>query len=102
NDLVRKYYNKVRTNVGIDAPKSESIKGTYFQKHLLRLFRSIGEPTDQHAKNHTEDWIALLRDALRYIPPVQDFDLTPVLGNLRGLLIRDPDNYKLLSTSIEA
>lgn len=102
NNFVREYYSKVRANVGIDSPKSESIKGTYFQKHLLRLFRSVGEASDCQTTNHTEDWIALLRDALRYIPPIPDFDLTPILGNLRGLLLRDPDNFNLLSTSIEA
>jgi hypothetical protein len=102
NNFVRNYYKTIRANVGTDAPKSGSIKGTYFQRHLLSLLRSVGESSEIKTSNQVEDWIALIRDASRFIPPLPECDLTPVLGNLRALLLKHPGNYKLLSISIES
>ena len=102
NNFVRGYYDAVRGYVATDGPKLYSLRGTYVHEHLLSLLRSVGESSEIKISNQVEDWIALIRDASRFIPPLHHIDLTPLISNLRALLLKHPGNYKLLSTSIES
>jgi hypothetical protein len=102
NNFVRRYYDTVRRTAGTDAPKFYSLRGTYFHEHLLSLLRSVGESSQIKTSNQVEDWIMLIRDASRFIPPLHHIDLTPLISNLHTLLLKHPGNYKLLSASIES
>ena len=100
NAFVGEYYRKINANLGIDAPLPESISGIYFHKHLLKLFRSVGESHGRIQENNTMEWIALLKDAAAIVPPLSEFDLSPLVGNLQELL-KEPCDPQLLGPCIQ-
>lgn len=98
--FVREYYRKISGKAGVDVSLPESIKGTYFHRHLLNIFRSVGEPTSENVPDYTLEWIVLLKVTGGIVPPLPEFNLAPVLGNLRPYIYKR-DNFQLLGTVID-
>jgi hypothetical protein len=99
NTFVVSYYQKINANLGVDAPLPESISGIYFHKHLLKIFRSVGESHGGIQEDNTMEWIALLKDSASIVPPLPEFDLTPLINNLQRL--KDSCDPQLLGAAIE-
>ena len=98
--FVRKYYGKISGNAGVDVSLPESIKGTYFHRHLLSILRSVGEPSSPNLPDYTLEWTVLLRDAAGIIPPLPEFNLSPVLDNLYQYM-KGREGFQLLGTVID-
>jgi hypothetical protein len=80
--FAREYYGKVSSHAGIDAALPESIQGTYFHRHLLKIFRSVGMVPEPNVPDYSLEWTILLGEAARITPPLPDFRLLSVLDNL--------------------
>jgi hypothetical protein len=101
NTFVRNYYATIRANAAMDAPLPESIAGTYFHRHILNIFSSVGEQrSGTNVPDWTLEWTVLLKDALDIISPSGDIDLSPIIGNLH-IALRERDHFQLLGTVIE-
>ena len=100
NSFVVGYYQKINANLGVDAPLPESISGIYFHKHLLKIFRSVGASHGRIQEDNTMEWIALLKDSASVVPPLLEFDLTPLINNLQALL-KETCDAQLLGAAIE-
>jgi hypothetical protein len=98
--FARDYYGKINAHAGIDASLPESIRGTYFHRHLLNIFRSVGQTPESNIPDYTLEWTTLLRDAAAVVPPLSDFRLTPVFENLNKN-ITEQHGFKLLGTVID-
>lgn len=98
--FARDYYSKISGSAGVDAPLPESIKGLYFHRHLLNLFKSVCEPCPPNIPNYTMEWSSLLRGAASIIPPLPEFDLSMVLQNLHHYILKE-DSFQKLATVID-
>jgi hypothetical protein len=98
--FVHGYYTKISGSAGIDASLPESIRGLYFHRHLLNLFRSVGEPCPPNVPDYTLQWTSLLRDAAAIIPPLPELDLSIVQHNLHHYILKK-GNFQNLATVID-
>ena len=98
--FVREYYGKISDNAGVDVSLPESIRGTYFHRHLLNIFRSVGEHTPNNVPDYTLEWTALLKIAAVTIPPLPEFNLACVLDNLH-IYITKREGLQILDIVID-
>ena len=93
--FVRGYYGKISGNSDVSLP--ESIRGTYFHRHILNLLQLAGRPC---SPDYTLEWTALLRDAAGIIPPLPEFNFASVLDNLHEY-IRKRGGFQLVGNVID-
>jgi hypothetical protein len=96
---VRNYYAKVRGDAGVEASLPESLKGTYFHRHLLDVLLRSREPTS-NLPDYTLQWAVFTKKAAATIPPLFDSNLDPVLRNLHPHLT-EQSGVLFLSTIID-
>ena len=100
SQFAREYYGNISTHAGIDAALPESLRGTYFHRHLLRIFQSVGKVPAANVPDYSLEWTTLLADSAGIIPPLSDFDLVPVLDHLTQNINRRYD-FQFLGSVIE-
>jgi protein dopey len=100
NTFVTEHYHHIQKNMGNDAALPESIQGTYFHRHILNVFRSVGEKALKNVPDYTLPWTTLLRDSAKIVPHLEGFDMTPVLQNFNERL-EESEEFLLLGTTID-
>ena len=98
--FAREYYGKISAHGGIDASLPESIRGTYFHRHFLKILRAVGEVPESNLPDHTLEWTNLLGEAARIVPPLAECNLVPVLDNLNRN-INAGQGFQLLGAVID-